>query len=658
MKSRAILWLMLIAALLIAGCSTKDVITGGSGLTPSGNQISGNISDQTTGPLTAAKSPYWVNGNLTVPEGQSLTIEPGVELRFDDLSGQRYMFLVKGHLSAVGTADNNIVFTSMSAALGAPDRGQWRALVFDTGSDTSELAYCQIKYGAVWDSTMRYPGHVSDTTGLWENAPGALWVNGAIFLWNSSPIIRKSTILINGYHGIYAIGFQSRPRIIDDNIIENDGDGVRCEDVTGNNGPLKAVPDIWYSNSQENNGRQWAETPTGIGDRVTVNANGDSTDLHYNFTADPMFEDMWAQKYTLSACSPCIRAASDTTAPGAAVGSIPYYIGPTELRGNISGRTISAAQNPWYVTCDVFVLPGGTLNIEPGSLVLFKGVYNMTVSGLLQADGAVFKPQDSTNALAKWTGIIMAPGSDPASYIRNCRLEKISAGTIEPPFDGAIAVRSCAPEISGNTIVNSEYAAISCMNQAQPLIENNTIDGYGPVAINCYNNSHPTIRHNRIHNGVGYSILCAFTSSPAIESNLLYGSQLWSVKCDNGSSPLIRYNTIANNAYGGIIVDNESNPVISENIVAFNYSGSPTNGHGCNFQVSGSSLPVVSYNAFYQPNPNYDLYNGVQPDSTNLVADPLFLNAAAADYHLQAGSPALTAGPGNTQIGAYGLGEW
>jgi parallel beta-helix repeat protein len=639
MKSRAILWLMLSSALVFVGCSsTTNVTPQGPILTPSGTQISGPL----TGTLSAANSPYWVTSDLSVDPGQSLTIEPGVELRFDDLNGQRYMFLVKGHLSAVGTANQNIIFTSMSAALGSPDRGQWRSIVFDTGSDTSELAYCQIKYGAVYDSTVKYP----DANGLRLDA--------AIMCWNSSPYIHKCSVLVSGYHGIYCVGLQSQPRIIDNNIIENDGDGIRCVNTLGNNAPPIAQPVIWYTNSQENNGQQWADCPAGTGDRLIVNANGDSCDTHFNFSVDPMYADLFTQSYELNSCSACISAASD----GGTIGSIPYYIGATELRGNIGGRVITAAQNPWYVTCNIRVAPGSTLTLEPQALVLVKSTYSLSVMGRLEADGAVFMPEDSTNIQAKWMGITFMQGSDPGSYVRNCTFRETSSTIISAPYAGTITVRSCAPEISGNSFIGSEYAAVSCLDQAQPLIQGNTIYGFGPMGINCYNNSHPVIRQNRIYGGVGYGILCSFTSSPLIESNLVYGTQLWGIKCDNGSSPVLHYNTIANNAYGGILVTQESNPEIAENVVAFNYTGSIINGHGCNLQVIGSSLPVVSYNDFFQPDTAYDLYSGFAPDLTNITADPQFVNATAQDYHLQAGSPAKTAGPEGHEIGAYGLSDW
>jgi hypothetical protein len=45
-------------------------------------QLCGDVYDGRGGPLTAAGGPYWVTCNVTVPAGQTLTIDPGVEIQF------------------------------------------------------------------------------------------------------------------------------------------------------------------------------------------------------------------------------------------------------------------------------------------------------------------------------------------------------------------------------------------------------------------------------------------------------------------------------------------------------------------------------------------------------------------------------------------------
>src|ERR1017187_189264 len=71
--------------------------------------VSGNIS----GTWTTYGGPYIATGNLIVPKGQTLTIQPGVTV----IMGQGLNMDVEGTISAVGTAAQRIIIRGESPSL-------------------------------------------------------------------------------------------------------------------------------------------------------------------------------------------------------------------------------------------------------------------------------------------------------------------------------------------------------------------------------------------------------------------------------------------------------------------------------------------------------------------------------------------------------------
>lgn len=115
--------------------------------------LSGSVFDGSGGPLTSG-TVYHASGTLTVPVGQTLTIQPGAILKFNG-SGMS----VQGTLSAVGTLAQPIVFTSLQddsaggdtngngPSVGQPD--QWGGLGFGPTSDASVLDRVDVRYCGV-----------------------------------------------------------------------------------------------------------------------------------------------------------------------------------------------------------------------------------------------------------------------------------------------------------------------------------------------------------------------------------------------------------------------------------------------------------------------------------------------------------------------------
>ncbi len=97
--------------------------------------------DINSGTWTSAGSPYEITGNITLPSGNTLTIEPDVDVVFQN----DYSFTIEGNLLAVGTEVDSIWFYPSDTTIG------WQGLRFidqnSNGQDSSKLIYCKIKYG-------------------------------------------------------------------------------------------------------------------------------------------------------------------------------------------------------------------------------------------------------------------------------------------------------------------------------------------------------------------------------------------------------------------------------------------------------------------------------------------------------------------------------
>jgi len=111
------------------------------GLLPSSVSGETYVGGHITGTWTAVNGPYIVTSNIVVPVNETLIIEPGVVVKFqDDMS----MF-VEGALVAVGTPAEPILFTSNSSS---PNWMSWWNIQFNETSDeaVSRIGHARIEY--------------------------------------------------------------------------------------------------------------------------------------------------------------------------------------------------------------------------------------------------------------------------------------------------------------------------------------------------------------------------------------------------------------------------------------------------------------------------------------------------------------------------------
>jgi hypothetical protein len=104
---------------------------------PTGTEVSGPIDTDTT--WTQAGSPYIVVGHVTVGALATLTIEPGVTVKFDG----NYYLQINGELLAQGSEGSEILFTSNQTN---PAAGNWQGIYLNGALASSRLIYCRIEY--------------------------------------------------------------------------------------------------------------------------------------------------------------------------------------------------------------------------------------------------------------------------------------------------------------------------------------------------------------------------------------------------------------------------------------------------------------------------------------------------------------------------------
>jgi len=168
-----------------------------------------------SGTWEASGSPYVVQGDVTVPVGETLVIEPGVIIYADAGVG----ITVRGDLQAVGTAEDPILFTGPKD--GFPDGVGWQGIRFEAGPSTSRLEHCTVEYG--------------DRSSTYESGGGLACVDTILEIRHST--LRRNRASLEGA----AVFCTGSTLLIDDSEISDnrisgtnsgEGAGVYCEDCT------------------------------------------------------------------------------------------------------------------------------------------------------------------------------------------------------------------------------------------------------------------------------------------------------------------------------------------------------------------------------------------------------------------------------------------
>lgn len=233
-------------------------------------------------------SPYFIDGHLSIENGQTLTIAPGVEVK---VRGP-YHFDVQGTILAEGSADEKILFTRSNPNL------WWDGIDFNNTppeNDTSKFDHCIFEYGYAQGSAnglesggaffIRGFDALTVSNSVFRNnmadGPGSYaGYGGAIALWASSPLIQKCIFYNNdAKHGgaIYSYNYS-------DPIVSN------C---------------LFYNNNAENGGAiccDWSCNGIYINNTISDNSANHGGALYFYNHSDPLFINtiLWGNKAAIS----------------------------------------------------------------------------------------------------------------------------------------------------------------------------------------------------------------------------------------------------------------------------------------------------------------------------------------------------------------------
>jgi hypothetical protein len=305
-----------------------------------------------SGTWTMQNSPMNVIGDIYVPEGESLRIEPGVQVLFQG----PYKLTVMRHASLIaeGTLEDSIIFTAVQ-----PETG-WQGLHFHAASDASSLSFCSLMYGkangngedanggAVYcDSTDLRLSHCriescSATSGggfYAENSSpmitgnafqnntavsgGAVYMHqsdplisgnefggnsatngGAATFWFSGGILRNNVLADNSANGFGggAYCFNSNPEFVNNTVIANSGN------IGGGLYSIGAQqPVIRNSIFRDNTPNPIAVGGSSAPEITYSDIQGGWTG-EGNLDVDPIFDPGLFSAYQLSQNSPCVDA--------------------------------------------------------------------------------------------------------------------------------------------------------------------------------------------------------------------------------------------------------------------------------------------------------------------------------------------------------------
>jgi cysteine-rich repeat protein len=584
----------------------------------------GTIINQT---WTTAGSPYLVQGDLTVPAGAFLKIQPGVEVQFapSDMqaSGQstaRVELTIEGELAIAGSASAPVVLRGQTQSAGS-----WYGIVVGAGATGATIQFATVQHATFGVRSLNTGTAlaVADTavsttsgTGLVIEAGSATIVrssvafaqaNGVDVLNGASATLLDTVIRSNSGHGVRFSTAAGKTLTIENCTIHGNGQYGVYSATSGNT--TLSVKDSVITNNQYGVVRGDSATVTVTHSNVWNNSSSNYSSVGAGtgcISANPLYVGAPAN-LRLTSNSPSRFGAAD----GADMGALPYAGDPTgQLVGTLwENTTLTAVGSPHTASGDLTVAPGKTLTIEPGVTLSFTPADLMlsgqstargelVVLGTLDAEGTEAQPillGGTVNSPGSWYGVRFA--GTTSSTLRHALIRHATFGLwIQSAGAASIFEFFEVASTSGTGVVIDGNVA--------PVLDAFTVSGAQANGVDVLNAASATLRNGvvRANSGHGVRFSTAAGKTLAIVNCTIHGNGQYGVySATSGSTTLSVTNAIVtSNQYGVVRGDSATVTVTYSDVwnnSSANYS-SVSAGTGCisaNPQyVSSTDLRVLS----------------------------------------------------------------
>jgi parallel beta-helix repeat protein len=546
--------------------------------------VSGIINTDTTWDILG--SPYIVVGNVTVPNGITLTIDPGVEVRFDGYYG----LFVNGTLFAIGSDSNRIVITSNKSS---PAEKDWNSIQIDTLGH-AEIRYSDISYGNrsifLWESSNNIienndisnnavgitPGHSSNNSIAYNNLSYNTF--GILLQSSSNNHIHNNNVHSSVYDGILLL--ESSGNAITDNDLWNNEDGIEFLWISSNNTVEKN--DIWnnehgvnllvgpsnntvFNNSILNN-------DIGIGiyayaNNNTIVDNNITTSIEYGLyqwdssgsliTGNDVFGSGLSGIYLSESSNNTI--VSNNASFNIDTGICLFKSSNNTIKHN------TADSNSWN---GIRLDPGSNNNI----------VLNNTASNNLLYQGIGM--WSSNNSLIKNNTLISNGQSGLYMYDGTGNIIDGNNASNNQVYDGISIEESDYNHISNNTAMYNNLQGIWMSLSSHNTVHNNTLTYNGNNGIYLNLALHNRITNNNASRNTNFhGISIDNAHSNLIEKNSLKMNNLNGIYL-MGMDNIARENEIWNNSQNGIFVEGSNNFVVRNVLSSNTYGLGLTSGTG------------------------------------------------------------------------------